>query len=145
MIADGRWPTADLRMVCLCLLLGSASAIAAAPVTASWYGEEHRGRLMANGRPFDPDAFTCASWDYPMGTRLRLWGQHGVGSVVVRVTDRGPARRLYRQGRRLDLSRAAFGKLARWEEGLVRVRVEVLKPVIRSSGSKVIKFQKGQP
>src|SRR5689334_14404996 len=39
---------------------------------ASWYGEAHRGRLMANRQPFDPDQFTAASWFYPLGTRVRV-------------------------------------------------------------------------
>jgi len=92
--------------------------------TASWYGEEHRGRLMANGKRFDPDQLTCASWFYPLGTRLRVSNQRSEGVVVV-VTDRGPARRLVRDGRIVDLSRAAFARLAGVERGLVRVGVGI--------------------
>src|SRR6185436_14813375 len=39
---------------------------------ASWYGEAHRGRLMANGQRFDPDKLTAASWFYPLGTKVRV-------------------------------------------------------------------------
>ena len=39
---------------------------------ASWYGEDHRGKLMANGKRFDPDKPTAASWFYPLGTRVRV-------------------------------------------------------------------------
>ena len=39
---------------------------------ASWYGEELRGKLMANGKRFDPDKLTAASWFYPLGTRVPL-------------------------------------------------------------------------
>ena len=39
---------------------------------ASWYGEDHRGRLMANGKKFNPDKLTAASWFYPLGTRVRV-------------------------------------------------------------------------
>src|SRR6516162_1226131 len=44
------------------------------PITglASWYGEEHRGKLMANGKRFDPDKLTAASWFYPLGTKVRV-------------------------------------------------------------------------
>lgn len=87
--------------------------------TASWYGEEHRGKLMANGRPFNPNALTAASWFYPLGTRVRVTS--GDSSVVFIITDRGPARRLVRQGRVIDLSAAAFRRLARAELGLVEV------------------------
>jgi len=89
--------------------------------TASWYGEEHRGKLMANGRPFNPDALTAASWFHPLGTRLRVMS--GDSSVVVTITDRGPARRLVRQGRVIDLSAAAFRRLAGPELGLVEVMI----------------------
>ena len=89
--------------------------------TASWYGEEHRGKLMANGRPFNPDALTAASWFHPLGTRLRVTS--GDSSVVVTITDRGPARRLVRQGRVIDLSAAAFRRLAGPELGLVDVTI----------------------
>src|SRR5437867_13046550 len=89
--------------------------------TASWYGEDHRGKPMANGRPFNPDALTAASWFHPLGTRLRVMS--GASSVVVTITDRGPARRLVRQGRVIDLSAAAFRRLAGPELGLVEVTI----------------------
>ena len=85
--------------------------------TASWYGEAHRGLPMANGRPFNPDRLTAASWFYPLGTWLEV--RHGGKSVRVQVTDRGPARRLVRQGRVIDLSRAAFARLAPTRVGLI--------------------------
>lgn len=87
---------------------------------ASWYGDECKGRLMANGKPFDPGAMTCASWDYPLGTKLRVYcGWRGVN---VTVTDRGPAKRLL-STRRLDLSRAAFKAIAPLEQGVIPVRI----------------------
>jgi peptidoglycan lytic transglycosylase len=89
--------------------------------TASWYGEEHRGKFMANGRPFNPDALTAASWFYPLGTRVRVTS--GNANVVVTITDRGPARRLVRRGRVIDLSAAAFRRLAGLELGLVEVTI----------------------
>jgi rare lipoprotein A len=92
--------------------------------TASWYGEEHRGLPMANRQPFDPDALTCASWFHPLGTRLTITRADGLpGSVEVVVTDRGPHRRLVRQGRLVDLSRAAFARIEGLEMGLVEVRI----------------------
>ena len=89
---------------------------------ASWYGEEHRGKTMANGRPFDPDKLTCASWFYPFGTRLEV--RHSDRSVIVTVTDRGPAKRLVRKENRIvDLSRAAFARLADTKLGLINVKL----------------------
>lgn len=88
---------------------------------ASWYGHECSGKLMANGKPFNPYALTCASWDYPLGTVLRV--SHGDKTVRVVVTDRGPAKRLYRQGRKIDLSWKAFATLADPRVGLIEVNI----------------------
>lgn len=92
-------------------------------LTASWYGVECAGKLMANGKPFDPEKFTCASWDYPLGTMLRVSAKGTTVAVV--VTDRGPNKRLLGT-RQIDLSRAAFRALAPLALGLTEVMVEKL-------------------
>lgn len=108
--------------LCLCAVTHGAD------LTASWYGYEiQRGSLMANGQPFNPAALTCASWSYPLGTRLRV--ARGTNAVVVTVTDRGPAKRLLRT-RQIDLSRAAFARLAPLRDGLTRVHVTTLNEPI---------------
>lgn len=83
---------------------------------------------MANRQPFDPDRLTAASWFYPLGTRLRVTlkpiGSRDVPpSVVVIVTDRGPAKYLVRKGRKIDLSAAAFAQLSQPELGLIEVTI----------------------
>jgi rare lipoprotein A len=88
---------------------------------ASWYGEEHRGMLMANGQRFDPDKFTAASWFFDLGTKVVV--TRADRSVVVEITDRGPAKRLVQRGRTIDLSRAAFAELAPPSLGLIDVAV----------------------
>ena len=88
---------------------------------ASWYGEEHRGELMANGHRFNPDKLTAASWFYPLGSKAVVTCDNR--SVVVEITDRGPAKRLVQKGRTIDLSRAAFAKLAPPDYGLIDVTV----------------------
>ena len=70
---------------------------------------------MANGESLyaqeKTQPFFAASWDYKLGTHLTVCRadrgdrRNCVQSVV---TDRGPAKRLVRQGRRLDLSKHAF-------------------------------------
>lgn len=117
------WPAFRWLLWLLGLLFAVALAQSGCRAeVASWYGESHRGRPMANTRPFDPDALTCASWFHPLGTRLRVVA--GDRSVAVTVTDRGPDRRLLAT-RQLDLSRAAFRRLAPLREGLVTVAVAV--------------------
>jgi peptidoglycan lytic transglycosylase len=89
---------------------------------ASWYGEDHRGLPMANGKPFNPDKLTAASWFYDLGTRVVV--THAGRSVVVEITDRGPARRLVKDGRKIDLTHAAFAKLANPDRGLIAVSIK---------------------
>src|SRR5881394_125482 len=74
---------------------------------ASWYGEDHRGRLMANGKKFNPDHLTAASWFYPLGSKVRVTLQDSRNQpkeVIVRITDRGPSMDLVREGRIIDLT-----------------------------------------
>lgn len=110
------------------LLVNSALAdVKPATGTASWYGEDHRGRLMANGRRFNPDKLTAASWFYPLGTKVRVTlnsNSQYPRSVLVTITDRGPAKELVRDGRIIDLTHAAFRRLGHPKVGLVAVTVE---------------------
>ena len=113
------------------LLFATAGPVAAAnrPATgtASWYGEAHRGKLMANGKKFNPDRLTAASWFYPLGTKVRvktIGGSKPSKSVLVTITDRGPARDLVQDGRIIDLAHAAFKTLADPDLGLIPIVVE---------------------
>jgi rare lipoprotein A len=90
----------------------------------TWYGDRERGKLMANGRPFNPDAMTAASWNYPLGTKLKLI--YGNKSVVVEVTDRGGVRAFMQFGKVVDLSHAAFAKLEKPAVGSLRVKIKRL-------------------
>ena len=110
----------------LLFLVAALPALAAQSGLATWYGESHRGKPMANTKPFDPDAYTCASWYYPLGTVLVV--KSGTLYTVVTVTDRGPNKRLIKKdGRVIDLSRAAFKQLAPLRVGKTKVEIEILK------------------
>jgi rare lipoprotein A len=89
---------------------------------ATWYGDRERGKLMANGRPFNPDALTAASWNYPLGSKLKLI--YGNKSVVVEVTDRGGVRAFMQFGKVVDLSHAAFARLEKPAVGTLRVKIK---------------------
>ncbi len=95
---------------------------------ASWYSRADRGirRTTASMERFDDQRMTCAMWDIPFNTRLRVTNLANGLSVDVRVNDRGPARRLQRAGRIVDLTRSAFARIAPLDQGLVRVRIEPL-------------------
>jgi len=73
---------------------------------------------MANGQRFNPDRLTAASWFFDFGTKVIV--THANRSVV-EITDRGPTKRLVHEGRKIDLSRAAFAKLADPDFGLIDV------------------------
>jgi rare lipoprotein A len=94
---------------------------------ASWYSETdpYINIHTANGEVFDDSQMTCASWDYRFGTRLQVTNLANGRSVICRVNDRGPARRL---GRLVDLTKAAFREVASLTLGLIDVSVTRLEP-----------------
>jgi len=87
---------------------------------ASWYGQKYAGRLTASGSIFNPKDLTAAHKTLPFGTRLLV--ENGPKNVFVTITDRGP----FIKGRELDLSLAAFERLAQKEAGLLQVTYKVL-------------------
>jgi hypothetical protein len=104
-------------------LVGSITPSAEGPATtmmASYYGRALEGHPMANGQPFDPDAYTAAHKSLPFGTELEV--SLGDKSVRVTVTDRGP----YAPGRDLDLSPAAARKIGLTGRGVAPVRVRMV-------------------
>ena len=93
--------------------------------SASWYGARHHGRSTASGQPFDMHQLSAAHRTLRLGKRVRVTNLENRRSVVVRVTDRGP----FVPGRIVDLSYAAAKALDLVEQGIARVRLEVLPPV----------------
>jgi rare lipoprotein A len=85
---------------------------------ASWYGKQHQGLKMANGKPFDRRKMTAAAWNMPLGTVVKVVNLKNGKSVVVTITDRGPHPRLNRV---IDLSEAAAAELGYIKEGLTSV------------------------
>jgi rare lipoprotein A len=89
---------------------------------ASYYGQKFAGRPTASGERFDPDGLTAAHRSLPFGTKVRVTNLANNRSVVVRINDRGP----FVRGRIIDLSSAAFARIAQLNQGVARVRVHVL-------------------
>ena len=87
---------------------------------ASWYGDEWQGRITASGKPFDEHKLTAAHRTLPLNTRVRVTNLKTGRSVEVTITDRGP----YKDGRVIDLSKAAAKKLGMVKQGLVPVRIQ---------------------
>lgn len=95
---------------------------------ASWYSKESPGikKTTANMETFDDMDLTCAMWDVPFNQKLRVTNLDNGRSVIVRVNDRGPHKRLVEKGRIIDLSKGAFQEIAGLKKGLVSVKVEFL-------------------
>ena len=93
--------------------------------TKSSIAEGTSGILTASGEVFNENALMAASWDYPFNTRLKV--SYGGKSIIVIINDRGPSKRLYKKGRRVDLSKAAFSALAPLSLGVITISAEVVK------------------
>lgn len=127
----GRWLVGLALAVSAMWVMDRASEQPARPLRtgttsglASWYGGgEPLNTHVAMGRRFNPEALEAAMWDVPLGSSVKVTNLETGRSIVVRVTDRGPARRL---SRAIDLTRASFARLAPLERGLIPVRIQPL-------------------
>lgn len=134
-----------LVLVSLSLLLTTPAWCQTRTGTTSWYSSKDACPYnrnprcpMANGVSiYEQEAtqpYFAASWDFQLGTILKVCRQrpiqvenNGMETCTrVTITDRGPAKRLVRQGRILDLSKAAYQALAPLTTGVIPITVEVL-------------------
>lgn len=89
---------------------------------ASYYGKQFHGRKTANGERFDMNKLTAAHRTYPFGTILEVTNLRNNKQVTVRVNDRGP----YAGGRVIDLSKQAAQQLGFVNNGVTKVKIEVV-------------------
>jgi rare lipoprotein A len=89
---------------------------------ASWYGPHFHGKRTANGERFDMNGFTAAHRTLPLNSYVRVVNLATGHSVVVRINDRGP----YAPRRIIDLSAKAARDLGMTEDGVARVRIDLL-------------------
>ena len=92
-------------------------------VRASYYGEAFHGKATACGEVYDMYALTAAHRTLPMGTRLKVTNLKNDRSVIIKINDRGP----YIWGRDLDLSVAAAKRLEMVQDGITKVKIEIIK------------------
>jgi len=90
---------------------------------ACWYGAAYQGKKTASGELFDKDKLTAAHRALPFDTIARVTNLLNGRSVDVRINDRGP----FVKGRIIDLSEAAARELGMIREGVVPVRVKILR------------------
>lgn len=94
----------------------------------SWYGKRFQGKKTANGDTYDINKLTCATtWDkenkrlgYSFGSKLKVTNIENGKSVIVEVNDTGGFKKY---GRKLDLSKAAFYKIANLDKGVIKVNI----------------------
>lgn len=90
---------------------------------ASWYGPGFQGRRTANGEVFEQGALTAAHRTLPFGTRVLVTNVANGRSVLVRINDRGP----WVGARIIDLSRRAAQELGLVDQGIGRVRLDIIR------------------
>jgi rare lipoprotein A len=86
---------------------------------ASYYARKFQNRKTASGERFDNNAMTAAHKTLPFGTEVIVKNVNTGRSVKVKINDRGP----FVKGRVIDLTRAAFSRIATLDEGLVKVEI----------------------
>ena len=89
---------------------------------ASFYSIKYQFRKTSSGERFNQLALTAAHRTLPFGTKVRVTNLENNRSVVVKINDRGP----FIAGRIIDLTRNAFSRIGNTEQGLIRVRIEVI-------------------
>jgi rare lipoprotein A len=129
-----RWGAAALMAAFLALAAagsarGGASRSVELPVLrgdATYLADFFHGRESASGEIFDQRKLVAAHRSLPFGSRVLVTNLKNGRSVRVRIVDRGPYGRNFREGTIIDLSKAAAQRLRMVRDGQVRVKVVVL-------------------
>ena len=90
---------------------------------ASYYADSLHGNPTASGEPYDRNALTAAHRTLPFGTEVVVRNLVNGKSVRVLINDRGP----FVAGRIVDLSYRAAELLDFLREGVVEVRLEIVR------------------
>jgi rare lipoprotein A len=93
----------------------------------TYYASFFHGRTSASGERFDERKLVAAHRTLPFGSVVRVTNVRNGRSVTVRIIDRGPYGKNYREGTIIDVSRAAARRLRMIRDGQVPARVEILK------------------
>jgi len=122
------WPGLVLLTALVAMITGCAGTSAAAGSRAehgkaSYYAMKFQGAKTASGERFNQSAKTAAHRTLPFGTRVRVTNVRNQKSVTVRINDRGP----FVRGRIIDLSQSAFKAIGNLDQGLLDVKVEVVR------------------
>ena len=94
---------------------------------ATYVARSFHGKTSASGEPFDERRLVAAHRTLPFGSIVRVTNVTNGRSVTVRIVDRGPYGKNYREGTIIDLSRTAASRLRMLRDGQVPARLDVLK------------------
>lgn len=88
---------------------------------ASYYAGKFQNRKTASGELLNNNSMTAAHKTLPFGTEVIVKNLKNGKSVKVRINDRGP----FIKGRIIDLTRAAFSRIASLDKGVAKVEIRV--------------------
>lgn len=91
--------------------------------TASFYAKKFEGRKCSSGERFRHDSLTAAHKTLKFGTKVKVTNLKNDSVIVVRINDRLPKN----SKRKIDLTLRAAKQLNFVNNGLTKVRIEVLK------------------
>jgi rare lipoprotein A (peptidoglycan hydrolase) len=107
-----------LTAIGLLTVINTPQPAGAGNAYASYYSSHYNGKKMANGQTFSQGGYTAAHPSYRLGTRVKVYNPKNKRSVIVTVTDRCRCS--------LDLSKAAFSRIANLSQGRVPVQTTKL-------------------
>jgi rare lipoprotein A len=90
---------------------------------ASYYALKFQSKKTASGELYDKAKKTAAHKILPFGTKVKVTNRKNGKRVIVRINDRGP----FVKGRIVDLSGSAFNSIANFDDGVIDVKIEVIK------------------
>lgn len=133
-MSRGSWCLGALAVMALLVVAAMTRPVSSRPDgddvqlgLASYYGPGFHGEETASGEIFDQRQMVAAHRSLPLGSVVRVTNLENGRQVTLRVIDRGPYGANYRKGTIVDVSKGAARRLDFIEDGLVRVRVEVLE------------------
>lgn len=97
---------------------------------SAWYGQRAHGNRTASGKTFDSTQLTAAHRTLPFGTMVKVTNKKNNKSVVVKVTDRGPADKKFI----IDISKKAAIDIGMLKQGVAPVTLQIVS--LPSSSSK---------
>ena len=90
---------------------------------ASYYADRLHGARTASGEPYNKHEFTAAHATLPFNTMVEVTNITNGKTVVVKINDRIPNNKV----KVIDLSRSAARALGMIQQGIVNVKLRVLK------------------